>query len=207
MTDKNELIHQTNLAFDFIQKLYLEVSYLIKEIEGSLMEEEEKFIICRPSGYAISARSSTGLEAINVNMWLMRKLSVSFIPEEITRSERGQTHTEIENDLRVLYVRVVLNDKSIEQPALYSGVLSSFNVKPQGERWVNKFEKLMGHIEYNDQKVFIDPENIDYEDANIKMKGKLIKNNLYDINDSEALYNKSILPALELFRNKAKSNF
>jgi len=34
--DKSEVIHQTTLAFDFIQKLYLEVSYLIKEIEGIL---------------------------------------------------------------------------------------------------------------------------------------------------------------------------
>lgn len=200
MTDKKELIRQTNLAFDFIQKLYLEVSYLIKEIEGSLLQEEEKFIICRPSGYAITARSSTGLESINVNMWLMRKLSVSFVPEELTKSERGQTSTEINNSLRVIYVRVVLDDKKIEQPTLYSGVLSGFNVKPQGERWLNKFEKLMGHIEYNDQKVFTEPETIEYEDAYIEMKGKLITNYLYDINDNETLYSKVIMPSVELFR-------
>ena len=58
MVDKAHLMEQTNLAFDFIQKLHLEVSYLIKEIEGILYEEEEKFIIGRPSGYEISARSS-----------------------------------------------------------------------------------------------------------------------------------------------------
>ena len=30
MIDKSGIIEQTNLAFDFIQKLHLEVSYLIK---------------------------------------------------------------------------------------------------------------------------------------------------------------------------------
>ena len=34
--DKQELIEQTRNSFDFLQKLYLEVSYLIKEIEGQL---------------------------------------------------------------------------------------------------------------------------------------------------------------------------
>ena len=38
MINKNEIIEQTNLVFDFIQKFYLEVSYLIKEIEGVLHE-------------------------------------------------------------------------------------------------------------------------------------------------------------------------
>ena len=56
MVDNAHLVEQTNLVFDFLQKLYLEVSYLIKEIEGILYGEEEKFIIGRPSGYSISAR-------------------------------------------------------------------------------------------------------------------------------------------------------
>jgi len=200
MTKEIELVRQTRLAFDFIQKLYLEVSYLIKEIEGILLEEEEKFIICRPSGYAITARSSTGLEAANVNMWLLRKLAVSFVPENNTSLERGQTHTELNEDLRVLYVRAVLDDKNVEQPALYSGALFNFQTKPQGAKWVKKFENLMGHIEYNDQKIFNQPEALDYEDAYIKLQGKLVRNNLYNINDSETLYSKVIFPSLEIFR-------
>ncbi len=203
MSQKDELIQQTRLAFDFIQKLYLEVSYLIKEIEGSLLEEEEKFIICRPQGYAITARTSSGLESINVNLWLVRKLAVSFVPEDCTKQERGQTHTEINKDLRVLYVRVVLDDKNIDQPTLYSGVLYNLEVKPQGERWFNKFEKLMGHIEYNEQKILTEPEAINYEDTSVKIEGKLLKNNLYDIDDSETLHNKVISPTLEIFRKKA----
>ena len=49
MSSQN-LIRQTKNAFEYIQKLYLESSYLIKEMEGLLKEEEENFIIGRPSG-------------------------------------------------------------------------------------------------------------------------------------------------------------
>ena len=68
MTNKSGIIEQTNLAFDFIQKLNLEVSYLIKEVEAMLSEEGERFIIGNPAGYGISARSSTGLETANVSL-------------------------------------------------------------------------------------------------------------------------------------------
>ena len=47
MIDKSGIVQQTNLAFDFIQKLNLEVSYLIKEVEAMRSEEEERFIICK----------------------------------------------------------------------------------------------------------------------------------------------------------------
>ena len=92
MVDKTHLMEQTNLAFDFIQKLYLEVSYLIKEIEGILHEEEEKFIIGRPSGYGISARSSTGLESNNVGLWLLREFAVFFIPKIKQRSQADDSN-------------------------------------------------------------------------------------------------------------------
>jgi hypothetical protein len=50
MNNKSELIDQANLAFDFIQRLYLEVSYLIKEMEAMLSEQPENFIMGKP-GY------------------------------------------------------------------------------------------------------------------------------------------------------------
>ncbi|GFP32571.1 hypothetical protein HKBW3S42_00875 [Candidatus Hakubella thermalkaliphila] len=112
MAEKEEILRQTALAFDFIQKLYLEVSYLIKEIEGTLQEEDEKFVIGRPAGYGISARSSTGLESNNVSLWLLKKFAVFFVSEEKTKLERGQTITELHKDLKVLYLRIVLNDKN-----------------------------------------------------------------------------------------------
>jgi len=199
MINKSEIIEQTNLAFDFIQKLYLEVSYLIKEIEGILHEEEEKFIIGRPAGYGISARSSTGLEPTNVNLWLLGKFAVFFVPEGKTNVKRGQTITEIDGNLKILYLRIVLRDKNIDEPAVYSGILYNIQKKPQA-KWIGKFENVMGHLEYNDDKIFKNVEKIDYEDAYIKIQGKLVKNNLFEINNSETIRKKIVEPSLELFR-------
>ena len=89
MIDKSGIVEQTNLAFDFIQKLNLEVSYLIKEVEAMLFEEEERFIIGKPAGYGITARSSTGLETSNVSLWVVRRFAVCFIPENQTIQRGG----------------------------------------------------------------------------------------------------------------------
>ena len=58
----------------------------------------------------------------------------------------------------------------------------------------------MGHFEYNDVKIFKDVAKIDYEDAYINIKGELIKNNLFEINDSETILEKIIKPSLALYR-------
>jgi hypothetical protein len=195
---KSEIVEQTKLAFEFIQKLYFEVSYLIKEIEGLLSEEEEKFIIGKPAGYGVSTRKSTSLETSNVGFWLTRKLAVFFVPEEKAESKGGQTVTKIDDDLKVLYLRIVLNDEKIGEPAVYSGVL--YSIQRKQAHWPKKFEDVMGHLEYNDHKVFKNPEKIDFEDAYIKIRGELVKNDLFDINDSEAIVNRIIKPSLELYR-------
>jgi len=200
MIDKSEITEQANLAFDFIQKLYLEVSYLIKEIEGILYEENEKFIIGRPSGYGISARSSTGLEANNVKLWLLRKFAVFFVPEENTKLERGQTITQIDENLKVLYFRILLNDKSITKPTVYAGVLYNIEKKPQA-KWPNKVEQIVSNIiEYNDDKIFQNIKKISYENAYIRLQGELIENKLFEINDSETILERIIKPSLELYR-------
>lgn len=199
MINKSEIIEQTNLAFDFIQKLYLEVSYLIKEVEGILHEEEEKFIIGRPAGYGISARSSTGLESNNVNLWLLRKFAVFFVPEDKTRIKRGQSITSIDENLKILYLRIVLSDKNINEPVVYSWVLYNIEKKSKA-KWPKKFENIMGSLEYIENKIFKNVEKIDYEDAYIKIQGKLVKNNLFEINNSETILKKIIKPSLDLFR-------
>lgn len=201
MDDKKEIIEQTNLAFDFIQKLYFEVSYLIKEIEGILHEEEEEFTIGKPTGYGISARSSTGLESTSVNLWLLRKFAVFFVPKSKRVPKRGQTITKIDKNLKILYLRIVLTDKNIDEPAVYSGVLYNIQIqkKPQA-KGIEKFENVMGYLEYNDDKIFKNAEKIDYEDKNIKIQGELVKNNLFEINDSKTILKKIIEPSLALFR-------
>jgi len=199
MIDKREITQQVNLAFDFIQKLYLEVSYLIKEIEAILHEEKERFIIGRPAGYGISARSSTGLESNSVKLWLLRKFAVFFVPEEKTKLVRGQTMTKIDDNLKVLYLRIVLNDQNINGPAVYSGVFYNIKKKSQAKS-TGKFEGVMGYLQSSDDRIFGNMEKINYEDANTKLQGKLVKNNLFEINDSETILKRIIRPSLELYR-------
>lgn len=197
MTDRSNLPEQTNLAFDFIQKLYLEVSYLIKEVEGHLYEQEEKFVIGRPAGYGISTKSSTGLESTNVNFWLLKRFAVFFIPEDMTKLQGGRTVTPISDHLVILYLRFILNDREDTPPAVYSGIFHSIEAKAD---WFKKFEHAMGYFAYNDEKLFRNPKQVDYEDANVKIQGVFVKNNLYDINDSEAILNRIIEPSLRLYR-------
>jgi hypothetical protein len=203
MNDKQKLIQQTGLAFNFINKLYMEISYLIKEIEGILSLEEEKFVIGRSSGYAVTARSSTGLESNNVELWLMKKFSVFFVPKSIDKKdiEGGQTTTPITKDLKVLYLRVVLEDRTVQEPVILSGLLHQIEKKDKA-KWIKKFEQFMGHFEYNDSKIFKNLEKIDYEDPYIKVHGKLLKTNLYDIKNSEDIIEKIITPTLEIYRKK-----
>jgi hypothetical protein len=201
MMNKQEVVEQSRLAFDFLQKLYFEVSYLIKEIEGLLYEEEERFIIGRTGGYSISTRSSTGLESTNVAMWLTRKFSVFFIPEEKTKLDRGQTLTDLNQNLKVLHTNILLDDPKIDEPCVYSGVLYDIHKKPAAAKWFKKFEHVMSHIEYNRHKVFKNPEIIEYEDAYIKLSGKFVRTNLFDINNSETIMEKIIKPSLQLYRS------
>jgi len=200
MNNKSEIVEQSNLAFNFVEKLYLESSYLIKEIEGILNEEEEKFIIGKAGGYAVSALSSRGLEANYVkSWWLLKKFSVFFIPEEKTALKGGVTVTKIEKNLKVLYLRIVLYDKNIKEPMVYSGVLYNIEKKPE-TKWITKFENVMVNLESNDYKVFKNIKKINYENAYLKIQGELIKNSLFEITDSETIVKKIIKPSLELYR-------
>ena len=204
MSDKSGIIEQTNLAFDFIEKLNLEVSYLIKEVERMLSEEEERFVIGKPSGYGISTRSSTGLEPNNVSLWVLRRFAVCFIPDGDTSVRNGQTVTELDDKLKILYMRFVLNGKNTAEPTVYSGVL--YDIKSgTGAKSNRKFENFMGHFEYNRNTLFNDPENIRYKDATVELRGKLTSVSLYDVNDSDAIRTKIVEPSLLLYRGGPKN--
>jgi len=199
MNNKNEIVEQSSLAINFVEKLYLESSYLIKEIAGILNEEEEKFVIGKSGGSGISSMSSRGLEPNNVKLWLLKKFSVFFVPEEKTVIRGGTTITKIDKDLKVLYLRVVLNDKNVKEPTVYSGVLYNIEKKLEN-KFISKFEHVMTNLEYNGNKVFKDIQKINYENIYIKIKGELIKNNLFEITNSETIVKKIIKPSLELYR-------
>jgi len=193
--NKENVVEQTKLAFEFIQKLYFEVSYLIKEVEGLLYEEQERFIIGRPSGYGINTRSSTGLEPFGVSLWPMRKMAVLFVAEEMTKLSRGQTFTRFTSDPKVIYLRIVLDEPKLTEPMIYVGVLYNF----EGKRF-EKAEQVMGQMEYNETRIFTGSDLIDYEDGYVKFQGRIFTVNLYDINSSEDISTKIIVPVLKIYR-------
>lgn len=196
--NKREIVEQTKLAYEFMDKLYFESSYLIKEIEGLLKQEDEEFIIGRPAGYGITAKGSTSLD--QVENWLLKKFSVFFIPKESTKIERGNTITQFKDDLKIIYLRIVLHGKNISEPKIYIGVLKGLSTKTEEKKWPEKIEHIMGHIEYNENKIFKDISNINYEDTYLTIKGKLIETNLFDITNSNDITDKLIKPALKIFR-------
>jgi hypothetical protein len=194
---KPELISQTKTAFDFVQKLYLESSFLIKEIEGLLSAESEKFIMGRSSGYAVSASSSNGLEPNQVNMWLYKKVSVFFIPNAMTEIIKGQTVTPFESKPKMLFFRIVFDDKELSEPGVFFGVLQNINKVDSKKEWPNKIEQVMSLIE---SRLEIRSGKFHHKDSYISLDADLAKVNLYDINTSKDIEKVLIKPCLKLFR-------
>lgn len=198
--NKKEIVEQTKLANEFMDRLYFESSYLIKEIEGLLKQEDEEFVIGKPAGYGITTKGSNSLK--EVENWLLKKFSVFFVPEEFTKNERGNTITDFKDDLKIIYLRFVLHDKNIIEPKIYIGVLKGLTSKTEEKKWPDKVEHIMGHIEYNENKILKDISNINYEDKNLTLKGKLIEINLFDITNSDDIADKLIKPAMKIFRTE-----
>ncbi len=196
--NKHEIVEQTKLAYEYLQKLYLETSYFIKEVEGLLGKENEEFIIGRPSGYSITSNRSVGLKSGNVQLWLLRKMAVFFVPKGFTVEKGGQTITKIDNKIKVIYLRIVLDAKGLSEPKVFSGIL--YNFKEKGKTSMEKIEQLMSHMEYRELQAFKNPLAIDYTDGYLAFHGKLFEQNLFDLNSSEEIYKKIVVPAVELYR-------
>lgn len=199
MGNNKEIIQQTKLAYDFLQKLYFEVSYLIKEVEGLLGEKPEEFIIGRPSGYGINTRSSTGLESNNVYLWLIRKLAVFFVPKATTEVLSGMTNTKFSKELKVIYLRIIMDEREIPEPVIYAGILYNFEKKEDKSR-MQKFENAMGHLEYNENKLFKMPGNDEYEDNYLKFKLNMFEVKLFDLNSGDDVAKKLVEPLVKLYR-------
>ena len=197
MESNEQIVRQCRLAFDFVQKLYMEVSYFIKEVEGLLLEED--FVIGRPSGYQISSRGSSGLEPVHVNMWLLKKLAVFFAPSDKIRLDKGQTRLSIEKPAKALYLRVILHDEKAAQPMIHAGVLYDIQKDPSS-KWPTKVEQAMQHIEYHDEKMFRgNLESLDYKGSRISFKGHLISMPLFEVNNSDTILIRIVKPCIELY--------
>lgn len=193
----NGLAEQTKNAFEFIEKLYLEVSYLIKEIEGLLGQEEEKFLIIRPTGYEVKTRTSTGLDTSNVKYWLSKDLTVFFCPEQYIEPKAGQTITEFNRELKIIVIHIKFAGRDIAEPRLIFGHIENIINKRKKDV---KFENLTWVFAYNEEKIFRHIDVNKYEDNCCAFTKKLNEIPLYSINDSESVMKKIIEPVVNRYR-------
>ena len=193
----SELTQQTQNALEFIQKFHIEISYLIKEVEGLLQQEEEGFIIGKPSGYGVTARTSTGLEPVNVENWIPKTITVFFVPKSMTESTQGQTKTNITSNLKILLLHIELTGKDLKEPRVIYGCVRNISSKNQK---VKKFENLMWEFSYNHKKIFSTLANVDYEDGSCSFSGTFKQEKLFLIDSSEDVVKKLIEPMLKLYR-------
>lgn len=190
---------QTRNALSFVQKLYFEVSYLIKEVEGLLHSEDEEFVIGRPSGYAVTSGKSTGLEPANVESWLSKSFTVFFVPDKETTLQGGQTNTKFHDHLRLLLLDIELESKKNKVPRIMAGVL--YDIRSKRDNYT-KFEHLMFEFIYSRDKIFASAPDINYEDSYLSMKGNLFQLPLFSVQTSDDISKDIIEPMLARYRNK-----
>lgn len=194
----NTLAEQTNNAFEFVRKLYLEISYLIKETETLLHEENEEFVIGKPSGYSVTTRTSAGLEPTNVDLWLNKTFTVFFCPQSMTDFSAGQTVTPFTKDLKLILLHIKLIEKGMAEPQIFFGAIK--DIQCINPAYAKKFEKLMWLFAARSEKIF-NLSDGKYEDSYLSFTRKFNVQNLYDIKNSADIKNKIVEPALKIYRS------
>jgi hypothetical protein len=184
-------------AFEYVQKFYLETSYLIKEVEGHLQKEREKFVMCKTTGYAVTARLSSGLDPWQVELWIPATLTVAFVPEKCTTDSKGVTVTPFGNSLRVLFLHIEAYWSGTKRPEIYSGILEKIKRK---QRYLKKIENLMFEFAYNPDEVFAKLPKIDYEDRHCSFVGHAHTVPLLSISSAQDVKDKLVNPMLKLYR-------
>ncbi|MDW7670345.1 MAG: hypothetical protein SCK57_03745 [Bacillota bacterium] len=197
-----DMAQQTRNAFDFVEKLNFEVSYLFKEIEGLLAMEDEQFQILKPSGYAVTARNSNGLEPVYVEQWLKKSMTVFFCERDQTENKAGTTYTTLQNELKVLFVHVRIIHKETTEPKVIIGVLENIVSK----RTENRFEKFAFEFAYNQDRVFNTKNGTHYDDNYCSFEINKKEVDLFDLNNSDDVAEKIVKPLLEIFRGQSSTN-
>ncbi len=193
----SDLAEQTRNAFDFIDKLFLETSYLIREVEGQLNQTSESFVIIRPSGYGVTTVSSTGLETKNVGAWLRKRVSVAFVPESMTDLRGGQTHTGFTEELKVLFLTVVFRAEELKEPTVFFGFADDIVNKNKNYK---KFEHLLWEFAASAFNMFNSGPKIAFEDGYCSIKGKVRKLKLYSLETNDDVRSKLVEPMTRMYR-------
>ena len=196
--DKKLLNDQTRSAFEFIEKLYAESSYLVKEIEGLLRNKEEIFVIGKQRGYQISASASSGLNS--PEQWIYKKLCAYFVPETMTKIIGGRTETSFSKDLKIIYLIIILSEEELKSPQIAIGILSRF------KKLTVRFPKLeyfiISYIDriWNSIKELKGTKHKLYKDSSFEFNVNFVIKDLYDVNSIQDIEKKLVNPALRMFR-------
>ncbi len=198
--DKIHMKEQAKLAFEFIDKLYFEITYLIKEIEGLLKREDEILIIGRPGGYRVTVGSSSGLDY--PDWWWYKQFSVFFVRENMTKITGGRTITSLQNNLKLLYLIVNLSDKDISSPKIAIGTL--YGISCTSAESYKKFEDASVHYLGSIWDSVMNHPNFEegsYEDKYLKFKTSFVIKDLFDFNSTQDIQKKLLEPVLKRFRS------
>jgi len=189
---------KTQNALEFVEKLFFEVSYLIKEVEGLLKGEPEEFVICRSGGYAVTSRTSAGLEPYGVKMWLPKIFTVCFCEASKTELKGGITITKFTEGLKIIVLHVELEGRHVLSPRVLSGCIR--DIEPMKPNKTDKFEKLLWLFSYYPEKIFSELPKFNYKDAYSSFKGEFVNVPLFNLNDSDAVFKKIVEPILTIYR-------
>jgi len=199
--DKGDLNKQANLAFDFMERLNYEVSYLIKEIEGLLSREQEEFVMGKGGGYAVTSPRGWGLES--PDQWVAKRIGVFFVQSKDTKQVSG-TITSFKPGLKVLCLGLTFRDKNVKSLRVILATL--YDMENKSSTW-KKFEHSINHIIQHQVEFFNNLEKsgrTDYEDNHIKFKSKYTVLDLFDLNNTEDIQQKLLKPALQQYRSIKK---
>ena len=70
----------------------------------------------------------------------------------------------------------------------------------QAHKDLPKVEKVIGHIGYNEDRIFTNLPEINYKDTWINIQGEMLTENLFEINSSIDIQKKLIDPVLDMYR-------
>ena len=188
------LENQTKNAIEYMDRLFYEISYLVKEIEGQLLKEN--FAIGLVNGYQVSSRTSSGLESHFVQYWMPKTFSVFFCEEGISETRGGQTFTKFKPDLKLLLIHIDISSLISKMPIIYFGVIH--NIKPKISKW-SKWEYAMIRFSYDHEKIFENLSKTEYSDNYFSFKRKFKSVPLFEIKDSESILTRIINPMIKMY--------
>ena len=165
------ILEQTKNALDFIRKLHLEISYLFREIESILLREMERFVILKPGGYQITARTSNGLEPAFVDLWMPKDFSIFFAPEAFIEESRSITITHPKENLKILFFQIKILNGKFSEPKIYYGFFNNIKLKKEH----NKIEQMVGEFTYSTYRIFQNPPNIIFDSTYWSLKGNFTR--------------------------------